>query len=267
MGWRWRGPRGLVLGVTEQCPSSDVPNTQQWFAQSSDIRGDGAAESSSSSSGAWGGGHSVHNCPGGMPKKRESRLQFCGTEAVLWGSPLPQNMQTEACNIDMGKPHKLSPPTHCSPPLHPRAAPPSSPHSPPVGTALPRSQPRPGLAPPPAPPPPRRSRLEWGCRVQQQRCQWGGAQHPPPPPRRELCSLWPFCDQTPGSGEITAEIGMGMSHSCPWLCPGHTAWGGDGGGCWRCCPDSPIPSLGPPNQRVHSGCAHPQKSHLRFILS
>lgn len=148
MGWRWRGPRGLVLGVTEQCPSSDVPNTQQWFAQSSDIRGDGAAESSSSSSGAWGGGHSVHNCLGGMPKKRESRLQFCGTEAVLWGSPLPQNMQTEACNIDMGKPHKLSPPTHCSPPLHPRAAPPSSPHSPPVGTALPRSQPRPGLAPP-----------------------------------------------------------------------------------------------------------------------
>lgn len=177
-----------------------------------------------------GGGHNVHNCPGGVPKKRASRLQLCGTGAILWGSSLPQNMQTEGCNIDMGQPRKLSPPTHRSPPRHPKAAPLSSPHSPRVGTALPRSQPRPALA---APPPgllhPPRSRPERGCRVQQQRCQWGGAQHPPAPPRQELHSLWPFCDQTPGSGEITAGTGTGRPHSCPWLCPGHAAWGGGGG--------------------------------------
>lgn len=97
----------------------------------------------------------MHNCPGGVPKKRASRLQLCGTGAILWGSSLPQNMQTEGCNIDMGQPRKLSPPTHRSPPRHPKAAPLSSPHSPRVGTALPRSQPRPALAAPPrAPPPP-----------------------------------------------------------------------------------------------------------------
>lgn len=72
-----------MLVLTEQCPSSDVPSTQQWFAQSSDIRGDGAAKSSSSSGAGKGGGSQCAQLPRGGAQEKGIKA------AALWDRGYP----------------------------------------------------------------------------------------------------------------------------------------------------------------------------------